>query len=167
MKHRPPLGFALLAGTVAGALSEWALARCGQRDTGSAAAAVNAPSHWLWGEEAIRADAPSLRHTGLGAVVHWASSVLWGTVYQAVRAARRRPTAANAFVDAVAVTGVAAFVDLRVVPHRFTPGFERRLSAGSLCIVYACFATGLGAAALTRGHRGPGTRRAGTARRDC
>jgi hypothetical protein len=147
MKPPPLLGFALFSGTVAGALSQWAMARCGQRDIGSAAAAVNAPSHWIWGEEAIRADDASVRHTGLGTLVHWASSVLWGTVYQAVRAARRRPTAANAIVDAVAVTGAAAFVDLRVVPHRFTPGFERRLSSGSLCIVYGCFAAGLGAAA--------------------
>lgn len=151
MKPPPPLRFALFAGTIAGALSEWAMARCGRRDTGSAAAAVNAPSHWLWGEEAIRADDANLRHTGLGTVVHWASSVLWGSVYQAMRASRRRPTAANAFVDAVAVTGAAAFVDLRLVPHRFTPGFERRLSSGSLCTVYACFAAGLVAAALARG----------------
>jgi hypothetical protein len=147
--------FALLAGTVAATASGWVMVGRGRRDAGRAAAAVNAPSHWVWGDEAIRRDGVDLRHTGLGTVVHWASSVLWGSVFAALRAARRRPTAANAMADAAAVTAVAACVDLRVVPHRFTPGFERRLTGGSLCAVYAAFAAGLAIAERAK-HRARG-----------
>ena len=45
--------------------------------------------------------------------------------------------------DAVAATAVAAVVDLAIVPRRLTPGFERRLSARSLALVYGALAVGL------------------------
>ena len=150
MPPPPSLPFALLAGTVAAAVSEWALARRGRRDTGRPAAAVNAPSHWLWGEEAIRSDGPDLRHTAVGTAVHWASSLLWSTAFTALRAVRRAPDTGNALTDAATVAAVAAWVDLRVVPRRFTPGFERHLSGKSLVLVYAGFAAGLAVAELAR-----------------
>ena len=153
MKLPASLRQALWAGTVAATWSGWALALCGRRDTGHAAAPVNAPSHWVWGDEAIRRDAADLRHTGLGTAVHWASSVFWGVVFGALRARQPRPDAGNAFRDAAAVAALAALVDLRVVPHRLTPGFERRLSGASVCWVYACFAAGLAAVELAQGGR--------------
>ena len=153
MPLRPVLSFALCAGTVAAAVSEWTLARRGRRDTGRAAAAINAPSHWLWGEEAIRRDGLDLRHTAVGTAVHWASALLWSTAFAVLRARRRAPGPGNAIIDAAAVAAVAAWVDLRVVPCRFTPGFERRLSGKSLLLVYAGFAAGLAAAELARGAR--------------
>ena len=50
--------------------------------------------------------------------------------------------------DAVAVSAVAAVVDLACVPDRLTPGFERRLSERSLVMVYTAFAAGLALAGL-------------------
>jgi hypothetical protein len=60
-----------------------------------------------------------------------------------VRARRRRPTPLNAAIDAGAVAAVAALVDLRCTPERFTPGFVRRLRRRSLGWVYGSFALGL------------------------
>jgi hypothetical protein len=154
MKLARSLRHALGAGTLAATWSGWAMALCGRRDTGRAAAPINAPSHWVWGDEAIHRDRTTVRHTVVGTGVHWASSVFWGLVFDAVRGRRRRPDAANALCDAAAVGALAAFVDLRVAPHRLTPGFERRLSRSSLCWVYVWFAAGLAAAELARGpHR--------------
>lgn len=130
-------------GLVAGGLSTAALLWRGRRDDRSAAAPLNAVSHWFWPRAALRRDDVTLRHTATGALVHVASSVLWGAVYAALRQRRRRPTPLNAVVDATAVTALAATVDLKLVPDRLTPGFEHRLSKRSLTLVYVAFALGL------------------------
>jgi hypothetical protein len=44
-----------------------------------------------------------------------------------------------------AATAAAAVVDLALTPQRSTPGFERRLSARSLVMVYGAFALGVAA----------------------
>ncbi len=133
----------LTAGTLASVLSGLVLAWRGRGDTGSAVAAVNAPSHWIWGHEALRRNDATARHTLLGALVHQASSLFWAFFYDTLQRLRRRPTPASALVDAAAITTLAAVVDLKVVPERLTPGFERRLSNRSLWWVYLSFGVGL------------------------
>jgi len=135
-------------GTLAALASMAVLLWRGRHDSGSAAAPVNAITHWLWPRKALSRDEASLRYTGTGGVVHLASSMLWSAVYGGVRTRRREPTALNAVTDAAAVTAVAALVDLKLVPERLTPGFEHRLSGRSLFMVYAGFGIGLALAGL-------------------
>ena len=45
----------------------------------------------------------------------------------------KRPAAALA--GAAAAAALACFVDFRLTPRRLTPGFEQRLSTGSLALV--------------------------------
>jgi len=130
-------------GSLASLLSAAVLAWRGRAETGHAAAALNAPSHWLWGRRALRRNDASLRHTLPGIAIHHASSLFWALFYEGLQSRRRRVTPAGAMADAAAVTAVAALVDLRLVPERLTPGFERRLSARSLSGVYLGFAAGL------------------------
>lgn len=153
--HRPRrlLARALASGLAAGGASAALLAWRGRRENGGAPSALNAPSHWLWGDEALRHDEPSLRYTAVGAAIHQASSLLWAAVYEALQARHARPSAAKALGDAAAVTALAAVVDLKLVPPRLTPGFERRLSSRSLLLVYGGFAAGLALAGLRRLHR--------------
>lgn len=136
------------AWALAAAASSAALVWRSRRDTGRASAGFNAVSHWLWPEQALRADAPSLRHTGTGAAVHVMSSLLWAALYDWWLRAGTRQGAVDAAAKAAAVTSVAALVDLKLVPERLTPGFERRLSARSTALVYASFGAGLLAGAL-------------------
>jgi hypothetical protein len=143
LASRRTIDQALTDGLLAGALSSAILLWRGRTDARRAAAPINAISHWFWPRDALRRDAPSLKHTGSGFVLHFASSLLWSTVYGWVRTRRHRPTPLNAAIDAAAVTAVAAVVDLAVVPERVTPGFEHRLSRPSLGLVYAGFAAGL------------------------
>ena len=82
----------LTAGTLASVLSGLVLAWRGRGDTGSAVAAVNAPSHWIWGHEALRRNDATARHTLLGALVHQASSLFWAFFYDTLQRRRRRPT---------------------------------------------------------------------------
>ncbi|HYN59851.1 MAG TPA: hypothetical protein VET87_09885 [Rubrivivax sp.] len=139
---------ALSGGMLAGAASALALAWRGRVDNGLPSSGINAPSHWILGDAAIYQDGVSLRHTLLALGVHQASSMLWSTIFGVVRQQRRQPTTANALSDAVAVTALAAWVDLRAVPHRLTPGFQERLSTPSLSWVYGSFAAGLALAGI-------------------
>lgn len=132
-----------LGGGLASLLSLAALAHGGRRDVGSALAPINAPSHWFWGDEALRRNGASAKYTLLGATTHHASSLFWAGVYELLGLRRRRRTAAGAVADAAVVTALAAVVDLRIVPERLTPGFERRLSKRSLAWVYVAFGAGL------------------------
>lgn len=137
----------------AGVLSTVALMLLGRRENGSAVAPLNASSHIVWGDEALRADAPDWKHTAVGQALHHASAFFWGALFEALQARRRVPTPAGVLTDAAVTTAVAAVVDLKLVPDRLTPGFEKRLSNPALAITYGALAAGLvvgGMAALRR-----------------
>lgn len=126
------------------ALSVAALVLRGKRETGTAAAPLNAPSHWLFGREALRANRPSWRHTASGVLIHHGSSMLWGAVYSHFFCKRgKKRSVAELGAGAIGVTAVAALVDFKLVPSRLTPGFEHRLSRQSLWLTYGSFAAGL------------------------
>ena len=100
------------------------------------------------GDRALFENGVDARHTGLGLLIHTASSLLWSSLYGWLRAGREHPGPVDAVTDAVAVAAVAATVDLAVVPDRLTPGFEHRISRGSLLATYGAFAAGLAVAGL-------------------
>jgi hypothetical protein len=139
----PLVRLVLTDGVLAGTLSAAVLAWRGRRDAGSAAAPVNAVSHWIWPRAALQRDDVTARHTATGVVIHMASAAMWACIYAVWRARRPRPTPVNALTDAAVLTAVAATVDLAVVPDRLTPGFEHRLAPRSLVAVYGGFALGL------------------------
>jgi hypothetical protein len=125
-----------LSGTVASLLSTAALAFCGRLAAGTAAGPLNGPSQWIWGERAAHVRRATWRHTALGYVIHHLMSVGWATLHE------------KHFAHPALTSAAAAFVDYRVVPRRFGPGFEKQLGRPSLFVVYAAFALGL---ALGRG----------------
>jgi hypothetical protein len=137
-----------LEGFIAALLSTAVLAWRGRVDTGSAAAPINAPSQWLWGDEALAHDEVDWKHTAAGHAIHHLSALLWGLLFEGLQRARRRRTVATVVTDAAAVTALAAAVDLKLVPDRLTPGFEKRLSSRSVALVYGGFGLGLAAAGL-------------------
>jgi hypothetical protein len=142
----------LASGLVAGTTSMLLLARRGQRDQhhgGGAVQTLNAPSHWIFGDRALGQAAPSWRYTGWGTLIHQASSLMWATVFDRLvfntrrQAAAQPPSVTHLAVQAAVTTGVAALVDLRLVPHRLTPGFQHHLTRRSLGWVYGSFGVGL------------------------
>ncbi len=135
----------LLMGSLASLASTAVLAWLARREGTSPLAPVNAPSHWVHDEQALAQDDASVRYTVTGAAIHHACSVFWATVFERWAPSRARsPASFGAVVrDALALTAIAAWVDLRLMPRRFTPGFERRLSGRSLAWGYAAFAAGL------------------------
>jgi len=132
---------AVLGGGAAGLTSLAMLAARGQADNHSPVAPLNATSHVIWGDRAFHVDRPTVRHTLPGLALHVGSSMFWGAVQQGLFGTRRglAPNARNAALT----TALAALVDLKLVPDRLTPGFERRLSMKSLMWVYGALAVGL------------------------
>jgi hypothetical protein len=145
-----------VAGSVASVASTAALLLAGRREARHAAAPVNAVSHWVWDREALRADAPSARHTVVGLLVHQGASVFWATLHaRAWGMHERNKRAAPAVAGAAVTSALACFVDFRLTPRRLTPGFESRVSKRSLALVYACFALGLAAGSMVTRRREP------------
>ena len=138
-----------VSGTLAGLLSAGVLLFTGKRETGSAVAPVNAESHWLWGDESLREDRLTLRHTFTGLVTHQLSTVFWATLYALVRGRKNAVrTVPQALLGGIATSAVAAAFDYTLLPKRLTPGFEKRLSTGSMVAVFAAIAGGIAMGSL-------------------
>jgi hypothetical protein len=140
---------AIVSGTLAGLFSAAVLAITGKRETGSPVAAINAESHWLWGDESLREDRLTLRHTLAGIVTHQLSTVFWATLFALVRSDRKAVhRVPEAILGGIATSAAAAAIDYTLVPKRLTPGFEHRLSNGSMVGVFAAIAAGLAVGTL-------------------
>ncbi|SAK95915.1 hypothetical protein AWB81_05332 [Caballeronia arationis] len=145
---RMTLTRAVWSGGAAGLASALAAAAGAKRSRCTPYAALNAVTHCLWQDAALREDAVSVRYTGLGASIHLGSAVFWGVLFEALcgRDARAGKVAAAAATTAA----VAYVVDYHVVPDRLTPGFEVHLSRQALGLTYLALAAGFAAAALAR-----------------
>jgi hypothetical protein len=130
-------------GAIAGGATTATVVALGQVEDGEAVAPVNAISHIVWGDEAAEQTAPSVKYTAVGLALNAAAIVGWAAVYHLVRSLRRKPRPLDAVTDAAGVTAAAYATDYYVVPKRFTPGFEKRLSGRSLAITYGVLAAGL------------------------
>lgn len=142
-----------VAGSLASILSTAVLAAAGARQNGSSVAPINAVSHWLWGDESLRVDQPTLRHTLAGYVTQHAASIFWATLYSRLYghrdSAKELP---QAVAGGIATSAIACLVDYQLIPKRLTPGYEHRVSTGAMVAIYAALAAGfaLGAVALRK-----------------
>ena len=139
----------LLAGSLASLLSTAVLAFAGRRESGSAAAPLNAVSHWYWGDEALHRDRADLAHTAAGYATHHVAATFWAMLYAAL--ASDKPalrSTSGLLLGAAATSAVACVADFKLTPHRFTPGYEHRLSGNALLAVHVALAVGLAAGAL-------------------
>lgn len=142
---------AIAAGTVASVASLLALIQHSRQTRDTPWQLVNAPSHWVHGQAALRQRQVSVRYTLVGTAIHHASSLMWAMVYARLcddRTDCRRPSLGLAAL----VAAGAWVVDTWVVPRRLTPGFERQATWGGLLAVYGSFGAGLwlGHQGLTR-----------------
>lgn len=152
---------ALTSGTVSGLATSAIAALAGKRETTSYAAPLNATSHILWGEKAALHNDTSLKYTGSGFLLNHMAAIMWAAVYEkwVVPAVSRwsatRPSIAPlaAAAGGVAVAAGAYVTDYYLVPRRFTPGYEMRLSGRSLALIYGALALGLAASTILTDQR--------------
>lgn len=141
-----------VAGTVATLLSTALLAAIGRREASSAAAPINAVSHWLWGDESLHADRADLRHTLTGYLTHHLAAVFWASLYSWLHGHRdEAKTPVQAVAGGIATSAVAYVVDYHVVPKRLTPGWEHRMAPRSLAATFGSLAVGFALGALLLG----------------
>lgn len=125
-----------------------AVALLSKRDTGRPAAAVNAISHIVWGDEAAKHDDADLKHTAVGAWLNAGAMLSWAVIGELLPRPRSLLGAAR---NGVLLSGLAYVTDYYVVPRRLNPGFEQRLSKQSLFGTYVVLAGSYAlSAALTR-----------------
>lgn len=152
---------ALASGTVSGLATSAMAALAGKRETASYAAPLNATSHILWGDEAARHDGASLKYTVTGFLLNHLAAVMWAAVYEkwvapaTSRWSSSRPSLAPLATTAggAAVAAGAYVTDYYLVPKRFTPGYEKRLSGKSLALIYGALALGLAAGTMLANSR--------------
>lgn len=132
-----------LTSALATAASSALLPVLGVAQTGHAAAPFNATSHIVWGDAATRIDAADLAHTVVGAVLNAGAMTSWAVVQELLFGTRVKGSVGKALVAGAATAAIAYVTDYHVVPERFTPGFEKRLSKGTLALVYVTLAASL------------------------
>jgi len=143
---------ALTSGTVTGIATALAASIAGKREGGSYAAPLNAVSHILWGDKAAQKDYPSLKYTLTGILLNHASAIFWALFYEkwfgqrgasGGTRAREPRSLVKPVLGAAAVTASSYIIDYYLIPKRFTPGFEKRLSGKSLATIFGVLAVGL------------------------
>ena len=142
----------LEASVPASAATTAVVSLCGQAESGNPIAPLNAISHILWGDEAAAQDDASINYTAVGVALNTAAVASWAGIYEATFGPRARRGDATAGLVGGAVIAAAAYVtDDYIVPRRFTPGFEKRLSPASMLAVYTTLALSLPVASIVDG----------------
>ena len=144
---------ALASGALAAVATALYVSRAGARDSGSAVAPLNATSHIAWGDRSHAGSVEHVdaRHTVPGLLLHAGACVMWAAIYERYfGATAERGRVAGALAGSGAIAAAAYVTDYHVVPKRFTPGWETRLSSRSLARVYAVLALALPLRGLLR-----------------
>jgi hypothetical protein len=143
-------------GAVATVATTAAVTACGMSENQRVAAPINAISHILWGDRAARQSRPSAKYTVPGVILNAAAVTSWAILQELMFDRRQvRKPLARAMAEGAAISGLAYVTDYYLVPSRFTPGFEKRLTNKSLAGIYSALAVSLGIASWFRS----GTRR--------
>jgi hypothetical protein len=133
----------LACGSLAGVAAALALAAASKAEGRSAAAPLNATSHWLHGDTAAAHEEFDFAHTGVGYATHYSAMIFWAGLFQAVRQRSSRNDLSTVARDAVVASATAAVVDYVFTPQRLTPGWELVLSKCSMALAYVAMAAGL------------------------
>jgi hypothetical protein len=128
------IGRGLKTGLVMAAMTNAAIMLASDQENGKPWAAINAIAHAVDGDDKEQPMDFSPREAALGIAINGTAMCAWGVLYEGVlEATRTRSTDLTAALGAVA----SYVIDYKVVPKRFTPGIEKRLSSRSVWATYA------------------------------
>jgi hypothetical protein len=106
-------------------------------ETGKPFAALNAITHIVDGDDIEFPHEFAARETGIGLAVNATAMAAWALIYEsALERAKRNAGIADGFAMSLA----AYVVDYFLVPKRYTPGIERRLTKQAIFVIYAVLA---------------------------
>ena len=122
-----------------------AVAAVGWLENGDAATPLNAVSHIAWGDESFERAELSVKYTGAGLALNQVSVASWALLHEWIFGrARDEGKWGISLAGGFLVSALAYLVDFKLVPEKLKPGFERKLSSGSLIAVYLLLALALG-----------------------
>ncbi len=151
-----PAGRSLVTGTIAAAATAIVASLAGRQETGSYSAPLNATSHVLWGDIAGKQNRPSLKYTLTGFLLNHGAAIFWAAIYETLFPPKREDVEKSPLrplLGAAMVTAGAYVTDYYLVPRRFTPGFEKRLSGKSMAMIYGVLALAMATRALVERRR--------------
>lgn len=122
---------------IATAATSAVLMLASRSEIGSPWAAFNSICHMVDGDDRDFPHEFSARETLLGAGLNASAIGTWAVLYEGLLGGVPLPS--SSFWAAVATAGIW-LVDYRLVPKRFTPGFENRLSKRSIALAYLALA---------------------------
>ena len=103
-------------------------------------AALNCVAHIVDGDERAQPQDFAVRESGLGVAVNAAAMGAWAVLYEGAL----EVTGAKSTVwTAVSAAACAYVIDYYVVPKRYTPGIEKRLSGRGIAFAYGVLAATL------------------------
>lgn len=120
----------------------------GAIENGKPAAPLNATSHIVWGDSAANYSDFDLSHTLLGGVLNAGAMLSWAAVHRGLFP--KPKSLFGALGSGVTVAAMAYVTDYYLVPKRFTPGFEKRVSGTALATMYGVLAASLAVSAVLR-----------------
>ncbi|MGV3624213.1 MAG: hypothetical protein ACO1OB_25570 [Archangium sp.] len=105
---------------------------------------LNSTSHIVWGDrEAKRASELDLKHTLTGFALNAGAMAAWAGAQQLMFGKPAGKSLTRAAAVGAATSALAYFTDYKVVPRRFTPGFEMHLNGKEMAVMYGVLAGSL------------------------
>ncbi len=122
-----------------------AVAAVGQIENRDGIAALNAVSHIAWGDEGFEHAELSVKYTGAALLLNQVSVTSWALLHEWIFGkARDEGKWGVSLAGGALVSAIAYFVDFKLAPERYKPGFETKISSRGLIAVYVLLAIALG-----------------------
>ena len=150
MKWTTIIGNGLKTGLALAAATNAAIMLASDRELGAPWAAINDICHAVDGDEVTQPTGWSPRESLLGVFINGTAMAAWGVLYEGALAATKTKSGP---VPGLLAAAVSYGIDYKLVPKRFTPGIERRLSGPSVLAAYLALGVALSLSGLWNGRR--------------
>ena len=107
------------------------------KENGSPWAALNCVAHIVDGDDKEQPEDYAPRESRIGILVNGTAMSAWGVLYEGALLVTRTKSSP---LTALLAVGAAWVIDYKIVPKRYTPGIEKRLSQRSVLLSYAAMA---------------------------
>ncbi len=123
----------LKTGLALAATTNAAIMLASDKETGSPWAALNCVAHIVDGDGKEQPTGYSPRESWLGIAVNGTAMAAWGVLYEG---GLRVTNTQSSPLTAALATATAYVIDYKIVPKRYTPGIEKRLSQNAIWLIY-------------------------------
>ena len=124
-------------GLVLAAATNAVIMLASDKENGSPWAALNCVAHIVDGDDKEQPEDYAPRESRIGILVNGTAMSAWGVLYEGALLVTRTKSSP---LTALLAVGAAWVIDYKIVPKRYTPGIEKRLSQRSVLLSYTVMA---------------------------